>query len=242
MESFPAWLPPDCRISVVIPALNEEHSIGAVIDEIPGWVTEIIVCDNGSTDRTVDVAIAQGARVVHAARRGYGSACLAGIGAAYRPDVVVFVDGDLSDYPAQMDQLVRPIVENRTDFVSGSRILGRRQRGSLTPQQRLGGALACILMQAIWHVHYTDLGPFRAIGTRSLALLKMDDPDFGWTIQMQIRSAQAGLRYLEIPVDYRRRIGKSKISGTLRGVFAAGVKILYTIWHERWREINRLNR
>lgn len=240
MQSVPPWLPPGFRISAVIPALNEEHSIGLVIAEIPAWVAEIIVCDNGSTDRTADIAAAAGARVVRAVRRGYGSACLAGIQAADRSDVIVFLDGDLSDYPAQMDRLIRPIAGGRADMVIGSRIAGRRQRGALSVQQRFGGALACLLMQVIWEAVYTDLGPFRAISAGALERLDMDDPDFGWTIQMQIRAARAGLRFQEAPVDYRRRIGRSKISGTIRGVAAAGWKILFTIWRERWNETVRL--
>ncbi len=240
MQSVPSWLPPGFRISAVIPALNEEHAIGQVIAEIPAWVAETIVCDNGSTDRTAEIAAAAGARVIRAGRRGYGSACQAGIQAADRPDVIVFLDGDFSDYPAQMDRLVRPIAVGRADMVIGSRIAGRRQRGALTLQQRFGGALACLLMQVIWGVAYTDLGPFRAISAAALGRLHMDDPDFGWTIQMQIRAAQAGLRCVETPVDYRCRIGQSKISGTIRGVAAAGWKILFTIWHERWNESRHL--
>ena len=220
------------RVAVIIPAINEEKSIGQVIADIPAWVTEIIVADNGSTDNTAAVAQQAGAKVVPAAVRGYGSACLAGIAAAENADILVFIDGDFSDYPQQMHTLVQPIAENRADMVIGSRTLGHRQRGSLTIQQRFGGALACWLMWLLWSVRYTDLGPFRAISRPALLQLRMDDRNFGWTVQMQIRAAITGLRTMEVPVDYRRRIGRSKISGTLRGVVMAGYKILYTIGKE----------
>jgi len=220
------------RVAVIIPAMNEEQSIGRVIADIPTWVTDIIVADNGSTDNTAAIAERAGAKVVPAAIRGYGSACLAGIAAAENADILVFIDGDFSDYPQQMHALVQPIAENRADMVIGSRTLGNRQRGSLTIQQRFGGALACKLMWWLWSVRYTDLGPFRAISRAALLQLRMDDLNFGWTVQMQIRAAVAGLRTMEVPVDYRRRIGQSKISGTLRGVVMAGYKILYTIGKE----------
>lgn len=220
------------HVAVIIPAINEQESIGQVIAAIPPWVARIIVADNGSTDNTVVIAQNAGATVIPAKIRGYGSACLAGIGAAGNADVLVFMDGDFSDYPEQMGLLVQPIAENRADMVIGSRTLGHRERGSLTLQQRFGGALACGLMRLFWHAHYTDLGPFRAISRSALEQLHMDDRNFGWTVQMQIRAAAAGLRTLEVPVDYRRRIGKSKISGTLRGVIMAGYKIIYTIGKE----------
>jgi glycosyltransferase involved in cell wall biosynthesis len=220
------------RVAVIIPAMNEEKSIGQVITAIPPWVSEIIVADNGSTDHTREVAQQAGAVVVPAEIRGYGSACLAGINAAKQADILVFVDGDLSDYPEQMDRLLQPIVTHQADLVIGSRTLGRRERGALSLQQRFGGALACALMRMLWGVSYTDLGPFRAIARPSLDRLRMDDLNFGWTVQMQIRAAVHGLRSLEVPVDYRRRIGKSKISGTVRGVILAGYKILYTIGRE----------
>jgi glycosyltransferase involved in cell wall biosynthesis len=220
------------RVAVIIPAMNEEQSIGQVIADIPAWVTEIIVADNGSTDKTADLARRAGAKVVPAPIRGYGSACLAGIAAAENADILVFIDGDFSDYPRQMGLLVQPIADNRADMVIGSRTLGHRQRGSLTIQQRFGGALACLLMRLLWSTRYTDLGPFRAISVKALRQLHMDDRNFGWTVQMQIRAAIVGLRTMEVPVDYRRRIGKSKISGTVRGVAMAGYKIIYTIGKE----------
>ena len=218
--------------AVIIPAINEQESIGQVIAAIPSWVTHIIVADNGSTDNTAAIAQKAGATVAPARIRGYGSACLAGIAAAGNADILVFIDGDFSDYPEQMRLLVQPIADNQADLVIGSRTLGHREHGSLTLQQRFGGALACGLMRLLWQAHYTDLGPFRAISRAALEQLQMDDRNFGWTVQMQIRAAAAGLRTMEVPVDYRRRIGKSKISGTLRGVVMAGYKILYTIGKE----------
>ena len=219
--------------TVIIPALNEQDSIGPVIASIPPWVARVIVVDNGSTDATAQRARQAGAVVITEPRRGYGQACLAGCAAAADADIVVFLDGDLSDYPERMEQLVRPILEDRADFVLGSRTGGSCQRGALLPQQRFGGWLACLLIRWLWRYRYTDLGPFRAIRRTSLTRLNMDDQNFGWTVQMQIRAVLANLRIMEIPLDYRRRIGRSKISGTLRGVFAAGTKILYTIASER---------
>lgn len=228
-------LPPDCRISVIIPALNEESSIGRVIAEIPPWVTEVIVADNGSTDSTAQVARAAGARVAIAREKGYGSACLAGIAMAEHSTIFVFLDGDYSDYPAQMGRLIKPIADGSQDMVLGSRVIGQRQFGAMLPQQRLGGALATFLIRLIWRHRFTDLGPFRAIDRRALTHLAMDDKNFGWTIQMQIRAIRAGMRVWEVPVDYRKRIGKSKISGTLWGVLRAGYKIILTIFREAAR-------
>ena len=225
------WATP--RVVVVIPALNEQESIGRVITSIPPWVRQTIVVDNGSTDATADRARQAGAVVITEPQRGYGQACLAGCAAAGDADIVLFLDGDLSDYPERMERLVRPIVEDRADFVLGSRTLGSRQKGALLPQQRFGGWLACLLIRWLWRYRYTDLGPFRAIRGTSLDRLHMDDRNLGWTVQMQIRAVVAGLRIVEVPVDYRQRIGRSKISGTLRGVVMAGIKIFYTIGRER---------
>ncbi len=226
----------DASIAVIIPALNEEASIARVLGDIPEWVDQVIVSDNGSTDATAVVAGAAGARVVQVPLRGYGRACLAGIAAACDDaEILVFLDGDFSDYAEQMNRLVGPIVEGLADLVIGSRMLGRRERGSLTPVQQFGNALACRLIRWLWGHGYTDLGPFRAVRADLLAALRMDDPTYGWTIQMQIRALRAGLRVLEVPVDYRRRIGRSKISGTLAGVVRAGTKIMRTILEERWR-------
>jgi len=222
-------------ISVIIPALDEEQAIAGVLRSLPPWVDDVIVVDNGSTDATASVAAGCGARVVLEPRRGYGTACLAGIAATRDPDIAVFLDGDGSDDPTQIDRLVAPIARGETDMVIGSRTLGTHQRGSITIQQRVGNAIACILVRALWGVRYTDLGPFRAIRAEALCRLDMDDPTYGWTMQMQIRAAKLRLRSLEVPVDYRRRIGHSKISGTLRGAIGAGVKIITTIFKERCR-------
>ncbi|GJQ27690.1 MAG: hypothetical protein HBSAPP02_27220 [Phycisphaerae bacterium] len=223
----------DHAIAVIIPALNEEQALPHVLDAIPRWIDQVIVVDNGSTDQTDVVAKHHGASVLHQPTRGYGIACLTGIAAVPDADILVFLDADFSDDPAQMGRLVDPLVRGEADLVIGSRMLGKRERGSLSIQQRFGNALACGLMRLLWKHRYTDLGPFRAIRVDALAALGMDDETFGWTIQMQIRALRAGLRVTEVPVDYRRRIGVSKISGTLSGVIRAGTKILGTIAHER---------
>ena len=218
------------RISVIIPAINEAKSIAHVLQDIPDWVDEVIVADNGSTDDTPSIAEAHGARVVHEPHRGYGSACLRGMANMDRPDVVVYLDGDYSDHPQQMDTLVDPIVNDEVDMVIGSRTLGHHERGALTPQARFGNKLACFLMRLFWGVKHTDLGPFRAIRYTSLQQIHMADPDYGWTVEMQIKAALHRLRTTEVPVDYRKRIGQSKVSGTIRGVIGAGYKILSTIF------------
>lgn len=219
----------NASIAVVIPAYNEERSVGRVIADIPPWVDQIVVCDNGSTDRTADVAIEHGARVVFEPRRGYGSACQAALAALDPVDVVVFLDADYSDHPGEMGLLVEPILRDEADLVIGSRVRGQRERGSLTLQAQFGNWLACLLIRWVWGVVYTDLGPFRAIRFASLKELGMRDRDYGWTVEMQVKAASYGFRALETPVSYRVRIGKSKISGTLRGVMGAGTKIIYTI-------------
>ena len=219
-----------CTVAVIIPALNEELSIGRVLSAIPDWVDDIIVVDNGSTDATPGVAREHGARVFFEPRRGYGSACLLGISRLSDPDVVVFLDGDYSDYPEEMDTLVDPIVDGKADMVIGSRVLGQRESGALTPQAIFGNWLSCTLMRWFWKVRYTDLGPFRAIRFSALERLAMHDPDYGWTVEMQIKAAKEGLQVKEVPVSYRRRIGESKVSGTIRGVVGAGTKILATIF------------
>lgn len=216
-------------VDVVIPALNEEDAIGYVLDEIPrDLVRRIVVADNGSTDRTAAVARAHGALVVPAPRRGYGSACLAALATLHDdpPDVVVFLDGDRSDRAEQMERLLAPIARGEADFVVGSRALGERERGALTPQQRVGNHIACLALRIFYGARYTDLGPFRAIRYGTLVSLGMHDPDYGWTVEMQIKAARAGVPHAEVPVDYRRRIGESKVSGTLRGTIGASVKIL----------------
>ncbi|GAB4342754.1 MAG: hypothetical protein Kow0099_20550 [Candidatus Abyssubacteria bacterium] len=226
-------------IAVIIPAFNEEASIGKVLAAIPLWVDDIIVVDNGSTDGTAEVARSHGARVISEGRRGYGSACLAGMAALGSPDVVVFLDGDFSDYPEQIDRLVDPILRNEAEMVIGSRLLGRREPGALTPQAVFGNWLACTLMRWLWRVSYTDLGPFRALSMAALKRLDMQDRNYGWTVEMQIKAARHGLRVRETPVDYRCRIGRSKVSGTVRGVIGAGAKILFTIFKYALESLRR---
>lgn len=217
------------RIGVVIPALDEEAAIGKVVAAIPSWVDAIVVADNGSRDRTAEVARAAGAIVVTETSPGYGAACLAGLAALPATDIVVFLDGDYSDYPEDMPTLVDPILAGRADLVIGSRVLGRAEKGALTPQQRLGNGLATWLIRMIWRARYTDLGPFRAIRRAALDGLAMADRDFGWTVEMQIKAAEAGLAHVEVPARYRPRIGVSKISGTILGTVRAGTKILAII-------------
>ena len=218
------------KIAVIIPVLNEEQAIGKVVSAIPDWIDSLIVVDNGSTDRTVEVARSSGARVLFEPRRGYGSACLAGIGSLKDSDIIVFLDGDFSDKPDEMDRLVDPIIKGRADMVIGSRMLGAREPGALTPQARFGNWLSCLLMRLFWGVNYTDLGPFRSITDPALKFLGMSDTNFGWTVEMQVKAAIHGVRSIEVPVSYRKRIGRSKISGTITGVILAGAKILYTIF------------
>ena len=217
--------------TVIIPALNEENSIAQVIAEIPDWIDRILLADNGSTDRTAELAKAAGAEVVDAPERGYGNACLAGIArAGDETDILIFVDGDLADYPDRIPMLVDPIVRQEAVMVIGSRVLGGAEPGSLTFAQRFGNRLACFLIRVFWGVPYTDLGPFRAISRAVLEQLDMQDRNFGWTVEMQVKAAQQGLKICEVPVPYRRRIGVSKISGTVSGTLMAGTKILWIIF------------
>lgn len=224
-------------VDVIIPAYNEEASIGLVVQEIPSaWVREIVVCNNGSRDRTAEVARAAGATVVDQPLPGYGNACLAGIAhlaakpVAEQPDIVVFLDGDHSDYPEELPKLVQPIQDEQYDLVIGSRALGNRERGAMQPQQVFGNWLATNLIRRFYGYEFTDLGPFRAIRWDRLQGLGMQDRDFGWTVEMQVRAAKAKLRCTEVPMRYRKRIGVSKVSGTLRGTVLAGHKILWTIF------------
>ncbi len=224
-----------CSIVVVIPALNEDASLPRVLARIPLWIDRVLVVDNGSTDATAAVARAGGATVVSEPRRGYGRACLAGIAAAQDADILVFIDADGSDSPEQMQRLVQPVLEGRADIVIGSRIRGNCERGAMTLTQRFGNVLATTLIRTFWSVSFTDLGPFRAIRAAALRQLEMDDETYGWTVQMQIRAARFGLGCAEVPVDYARRSGgKSKVSGTARGVMLAATKILTCIARERW--------
>ena len=220
-------------IDVVIPALNEEVSLPLVLAALPHPILRrIVVADNGSQDGTARVARAGGATVVPAARRGYGSACLAGLDHLRQsgpPDVVVFIDADYSDHPEELPGLVAPILAGTADLVIGSRVLGRRERGALLPQARAGNLVACLLIRLLYGHRYTDLGPFRAARWQALERLGMADPDFGWTAEMQVKALRRGLRVVEVPVSYRRRVGRSKISGTLGGTLRAGHKILWTV-------------
>ena len=220
------------RTALIIPALNEEASIGAVLDEAPTALFErILVVDNGSSDRTSQVARSRGAGVLVEPRRGYGYACMCALASLPSGiEAVVFMAGDGSDVPAEAERLLAPISEGRADIVLGSRTLGRAEDGALNTHQRAGNALAVFLMRLLWGHRYTDLGPFRALRVSSLGALAMRDRNYGWTIEMQIKAVRAGLRIVEVPVSYRRRrAGRSKVSGSLWGSFAAGVKILWTV-------------
>ena len=221
-------------ISVIIPALNEEEPITAVVRD---WLTtglpaEVIVVDNGSTDRTAERARAAGAKVVSEPRPGYGCACAAGVRALSRAsDVVVFLDGDGSDCPEFMPQLVEPILRSEQDFVIGSRTRGKREPGSMNFQQVFAGRVAGLLVRLLYGVRYSDMCPFRAIRRDALGDLRMKEPTYGWNLEMQMRVARAGLRILEVPVNHRCRTGgESKVSGTLRGTFVAGLRIIATLF------------
>jgi len=219
-------------IKIVIPARNEVEAIPKVIAQIPDYVAQIIVADNGSTDGTAHAAKAAGATTIYVQQPGYGRACLAAIDAAGDCDIIVFLDGDASDYPEDMTELVAPIIAGEKDLMIGSRIHNMIEKGSLTPQQMFGNRLACFLMKIIWGSTFTDLGPFRAIRKDALEALNMQAPTFGWTVEMQARALKQGLRCGETAVRYRKRIGVSKISGTVKGVILAGYYILFTIFKE----------
>jgi len=224
------------RVAVVIPALDEEQSLPLVLAALPrGLVDDVVVVDNGSRDRTAEVARAAGARVVAESHRGYGAACLAGIAATTSADVLVFLDGDYSDHPEDLHELLPPVLAGRADLVIGTRMTERTARRAMLPQARFGNRLATFLMRLCFGIRCTDLGPFRVIGRTALERLAMQDRDFGWTVEMQLRAHLAGLRVLEIPVRYRRRVGVSKITGTVRGTVLAGWKILSTIARYRLR-------
>ena len=219
------------KISVIIPAYNEEESLPHVLNDLPqDRLHQVIVVDNRSTDRTSEVARANGATVIYEKRQGYGQACLTGMSALDAPDIVVFLDGDYSDFPEEIDLLLAPILKDEADFIVGSRMILKESQKALLPQARYGNQLAVFLIRLFFGHRFTDLGPFRAIRYESLQAIGMRDRDFGWTVEMQIKAVKKGLRIQEIPVRYRMRIGVSKITGTVSGTFKAGTKIIYTIF------------
>jgi glycosyltransferase involved in cell wall biosynthesis len=220
-------------VFVLIPALNEEESIGSVIDDIPkDIVTEVVVINNGSTDRTVEVARAHGAAVLTETKQGYGHALMKGISyiAPKNPDILVFLDGDYSDYPGELPMVIKPILEEGMDMVIGSRVLGEQEKGALLPQARFGNWLSTTLIRLFWKYKFTDLGPFRAITYDKFLALDMKELTYGWTVEMQIKAAKMKYKCTEVPVRYRKRIGKSKVTGTIRGSIKAGIGILKTIF------------
>lgn len=217
-------------IKVIIPAFNEQDSIGHVINDIPSSVNEVIVVSNGSTDKTEEVAAQAGATVLKEARKGYGYACLKGLqhiaDSDPKPDIVVFLDGDYSDYPEQLTEIVQPILDEDLDMVIGARDKRFRESGSMTKPQIFGNWLATSLMSLFFGAKFTDLGPFRAMKYNSLLALEMEDKTYGWTVEMQLKVLKKNMTYTEIPVKYRNRIGVSKVSGTVKGAIFAGMKIL----------------
>ena len=216
------------KIAVIIPVLNEESSIGKVLDDIPKKVNEIIVVDNGSKDKSAIISNNRNATVLHEERKGYGYACLKGISYLKNkpPDIVVFLDGDYSDFPEELSKIIAPIEKGKVDFSLGARVKSLREPGSLTAQQIFGNALACVLMRLIYKSRFSDLGPFRAILWETLQSLEMQDKTYGWTVEMQLKILKRKITYTEIPIHYRKRIGISKVSGTLKGTIMAGYKIL----------------
>ncbi len=220
-------------VAVVIPAWNEEASIGRVIDALPErWHCRVVVADNNSTDYTADVARKFGATVVPATQQGYGSACLAALAEIAKdpPQAVAFIDADFSDHPDQLGEVVGPVVAGEADLVLASRMLTRQPKGALLPQAIFGNKLACFLIRKLYGETFTDLGPFRCVSWAALQQMKMADTTYGWTVEMQVKAAKLGLRCREVPAKYRQRIGVSKITGTVRGTFMAGTKILWVIF------------
>jgi len=217
-------------IKVIIPAFNEEASIGKVISEIPDFVSEIIVVSNNSSDQTETVSKTAGATVLIEPQKGYGYACLKGLeyiaSREIKPDIVVFLDGDYSDYPRELNKIIAPIIDRNMDMVIGSRIKRWREKGSMTFPQIFGNWLATSLMKLFFNAKFTDLGPFRAIKYKKLLALQMQDKTYGWTVEMQLKAIKQKLAYIEVPVHYKNRIGTSKVSGTVKGAIFAGVKIL----------------
>ncbi len=222
------------KIVVIIPAFNEEASIGKVIQEIPEIVSEIIVVSNNSTDNTAEVAKNAGATALFEANKGYGHACLKGMDyiskKSEKPSIIVFLDGDYSDFPAELTQIIAPIIEDDMDMVIGSRVKRWREKGSMTFPQRFGNWLATSLMKLFFNANFTDLGPFRAIKYEKLLQLNMQDKTYGWTVEMQLKAIKQNFKYIEVPVHYKNRIGVSKVSGTIKGAIFAGVKILTWIF------------
>ncbi len=218
------------NIKVIIPAYNEADSIALVIKDIPSIVNEVIVVNNNSTDKTAEVAQSAGATVLFQPQMGYGYACLKGMeyvsNLSIKPDIIVFMDGDYSDYPEQLTELIKPIIDDNIDFVIGTRSRALQEKGSMTPQQHFGNWLATFLMRILFGATFTDLGPFRAIKYQKLLDLQMQDKTYGWTIEMQLKALKQNLTYIEVPVKYKKRIGISKVSGTIKGSIFAGVKIL----------------
>lgn len=219
------------KVVVIIPAFNEQESLPKVINDIPTFVDEIIVTNNGSTDNTVEAAKKSGATVLTEIERGYGAACLKAIEYIKdkKYDIVVFIDGDYSDHPEEMKLVIEPIIINGYDLVIGSRMIGKREKGAMLPQALFGNWLSTFLIKLFWNYKFTDLGPFRAIKYSTLLELNMQDRNFGWTVEMQIKAAKQKMKTIEVPVSYRKRIGQSKVTGTINGTVKASAKILYLI-------------
>ena len=217
-------------IKVIIPAYNEADSIAQVICELPESVSEVIVVNNNSSDETAQTAENAGATVLSEKKMGYGYACLCGMNYVAQqsniPDIIVFIDGDYSDYPEDLTKVVQPIIDQDIDFVIGARAKELREQGSMTPQQIFGNWLATLLMKLFFRATFTDLGPFRAIKYDKLLTLEMEDKTYGWTVEMQLKALKQKLTYIEVPVRYKKRIGVSKVSGTVKGSIFAGIKIL----------------
>jgi glycosyltransferase involved in cell wall biosynthesis len=225
------------RVDVIIPALNEQDALPLVLRDIPrAFVRRVVVADNGSTDDTALRARENGAEVVYEPERGYGAACLKALDhlRSDPPDIVVFLDGDYSDHPDEIARVIHPIARGDADLVIGSRARGNRERGALSVQQQVGNSIACSALRLFYGVRYSDLGPFRAIRWETLQDLGMVDRNYGWTVEMQIKAARRGVAHREVPVSYRRRVGVSKVSGTLRGSVGAGVKILWLLGRYAW--------
>ncbi|KAA3634380.1 MAG: glycosyltransferase family 2 protein [Bacteroidetes bacterium] len=225
------------KVDVIIPAFNEQESIGKVLADIPvNVVRDVYVCNNASTDNTAEVAARVGAIVLDQPIKGYGSACLKAIehlinkAPEDQPDIIVFLDGDYSDHPEEMPELINPIVNEDFDLVIGSRVLGNLEKGAMMPQQIFGNWLATTLIRLLFNYKFTDLGPFRAVKWESLMEMQMADPNYGWTVEMQVKAARHKMKVREVAVSYRKRIGVSKVSGTLKGTILAGYKILWTIF------------